>query len=98
MIKNNTSNIYILKQMIKIYIKTMGGEVYTLHMRKSNTIIDVKKNLLKNYDIPFENILLYKEQNEVSKIYERLPKPHAIDVEEWINDNIYHRKTEDPKL
>ena len=35
----------------------------------------------------FEN----KEQIEVSKFYEKLPKPHALAVQEWLDDKIYHR-------
>ena len=39
----------------------------------------------------FEN----KEQIEVSKFYEKLPKPHALAVQEWLDDKIYYRNTED---
>jgi hypothetical protein len=35
----------------------------------------------------FEN----KEQIEVSEIYEKLPKPHALAVQEWLDGKIYHR-------
>ncbi len=42
-----------------------------------------------------EEIFENKEQIEVSKFYERLPKPQAIAIEEWLNDKIYHRDTED---
>ena len=41
-----------------------------------------------------EEIFENKEQIEVSRFYERLPKPHAIAIEEWLNDRIYHRNTE----
>jgi len=30
----------------------------------------------------------------VSKFYEKLPKPAAIALEEWLNDKIYYRKIE----
>jgi DNA-directed RNA polymerase subunit K/omega len=39
----------------------------------------------------FEN----KEQIEVSKFYERLPKPHALAVQEWLNEKIYYRSVEE---
>jgi len=29
----------------------------------------------------------------VSKFYEKMPKPHAKAIEEWINDRIYYRNT-----
>ena len=35
----------------------------------------------------FEN----KEQIEVSKFYEKLPKPHALAVQEWLEGKVYHR-------
>ena len=38
----------------------------------------------------FEN----KEQIEVSKFYERLPKAHAIAIDNWLSEKIYHRKPE----
>ena len=44
-----------------------------------------------------EEILENKEQIEVSRFYERLPKPHAMAIEEWLNDKIYFRHTDEPK-
>ena len=40
-----------------------------------------------NLEEIFENI----EQIEISKFYERLPKPSLIALEEWNDDQIYHR-------
>jgi len=40
-----------------------------------------------------EEIFDNKEQIEVSKFYENLPKPTAIAADEWINGNIYYRDT-----
>jgi hypothetical protein len=34
----------------------------------------------------------------VSKFYEKLPKPPAIAVQEWLDDKIYHRNTQDEEL
>jgi hypothetical protein len=45
-----------------------------------------------------EEIFENKEQIEVSRFYERLPKPHAMAIEEWLNDKIYHRRTDEPKI
>lgn len=42
-----------------------------------------------------EEIFENKEQIEVSKFYEKLPKPHALAVQEWLDDKIYFRNTED---
>ncbi len=42
-----------------------------------------------------EEIFENREQIEVSRFYERLPKPHAYAVEEWQDNEIYFRKVED---
>ena len=65
--------------------------------------LDIKKELHEKLDEfathndSLEEIFENKEQIEVSRFYERLPKPHAMAVEEWLNDKIYHRKTDEPK-
>ena len=41
-----------------------------------------------------EEVFENKEQIEVSKFYERLPKPTAIAVEEWLESRTYHRNTD----
>ncbi len=46
-----------------------------------------------NLEEVFEN----REQIEVSKFYERLPKPHAMAVEEMLEDEIYFRRLESPE-
>lgn len=38
-----------------------------------------------------EEIFENKEQIEISRFYERLPKPTAMAVEEWLNERIYYR-------
>ena len=61
---------------------------------------DIKKELLEKleefatYSDSLEEVFENKEQIEVSKFYEKLPKPHALAVEEWLNEKIYYRNTE----
>ncbi|SHK26990.1 RNA polymerase Rpb6 [Maribacter aquivivus] len=61
---------------------------------------EIKKELLEKleefatYSDSLEEVFENKEQIEVSKFYEKLPKPHAMAVEEWLTDKIYHRNTE----
>jgi hypothetical protein len=53
---------------------------------------------LEEFATPTENleeIFENKEQIEVSKFYEKLPKPHAIAIEEWLNEKIYYRNTDE---
>ncbi|WP_203293042.1 DNA-directed RNA polymerase subunit omega [Luteirhabdus pelagi] len=65
---------------------------------------DIKKELLEKldefatYNDSLEEIFENKEQIEVSKFYERLPKPHALAIEEWLNDKIYYRNTRDEEI
>tara|TARA_B100000686_G_scaffold355380_1_gene474057 strand:+ start:23450 stop:23779 length:330 start_codon:yes stop_codon:yes gene_type:complete len=77
-------------------------EAVSIISKRSNQInIDIKKELHEKLDEfathndSLEEIFENKEQIEVSRFYERLPKPHAMAVEEWLNDKIYYRNTED---
>jgi DNA-directed RNA polymerase subunit K/omega len=47
------------------------------------------------YNDSLEEIFENKEQIEVSKFYEKLPKPHALAVQEWLDNKIYFRYTDD---
>ena len=65
---------------------------------------NIKKELLEKldefatYNDSLEEIFENKEQIEVSKFYEKLPKAHAIAVQEWLDDKIYYRNTQDEEL
>lgn len=60
---------------------------------------EMKKELLEKldefatYTDSLDEIFENKEQIEVSKFYESLPKPHAMAVEEWLEGKIYYRHT-----
>ena len=61
---------------------------------------DIKTELfekLEEFATPtesLEEIFENKEQIEVSKFYEKLPKPHAIAIEQWLQEKIYFRHTD----
>jgi DNA-directed RNA polymerase subunit K/omega len=82
-IEEKTENIY---EAISIIAK-----------RASQINVDLRKELIEKLDEfathndSLEEIFENKEQIEVSKFYERLPKPTALAVEEWFNDEIYYR-------
>jgi hypothetical protein len=65
---------------------------------------DIKKELLEKldefatYNDSLEEIFENKEQIEVSKFYEKLPKPHALAVQEWLENKIYYRNTQESEL
>lgn len=79
------------------------GNVYeaiTIIAKRANQInTEIKKELSEKldefatYNDSLEEVFENKEQIEVSKFYEKLPKPHAIAVEEWNQDKIYFRNT-----
>jgi DNA-directed RNA polymerase subunit K/omega len=60
---------------------------------------DIKEELIEKleefatYNDSLEEIFENKEQIEVSKFYERLPKAHSIAVQEWMDGKIYYRDT-----
>jgi len=62
---------------------------------------EIKKELIEKleefatYNDSLEEVFENKEQIEVSKFYEKLPKPHALAVKEWLDNKIYHRNTEE---
>jgi len=79
-------------------------EAISIIAKRSNQInLDIRKELHEKLDEfathndSLEEIFENKEQIEVSKFYERLPKPHAMAIEEWLNEKIYHRNTDEAK-
>ena len=52
---------------------------------------------LEEFATPIETLekFLSKEQIEVSKFYEKLPKPHAVAVEQWLAEKVYYRHTDE---
>ncbi|RYH74803.1 hypothetical protein EVU94_07245 [Flavobacteriaceae bacterium 144Ye] len=82
-----TSNIY---EAISVISKR--AEQINTDIRRE--LID-KLEEFATYNDSLEEIFENKEQIEVSKFYEKLPKPHALAVQEWLDDKIYFRNTED---
>lgn len=39
-----------------------------------------------------EEVFENREQIEISKHYEKLPKPTSVAISEWLNDQVYFRK------
>ena len=77
-------------------------EAISIIAKRANQINeDLKKELVDKleefatYNDSLEEVFENKEQIEVSKFYERLPKPTALAVEEWLNDKVYHRNPEE---
>ncbi|MGV7107928.1 DNA-directed RNA polymerase subunit omega [Flavobacterium sp. U410] len=86
----------------KARIEAPTGNIYeaiTIIAKRAGQInTEIKKELLEKldefatYNDSLEEIFENKEQIEVSKFYEKLPKPHALAVQEWLEDKIYYRE------
>ncbi len=75
-------------------------EAISVVAKRANQInAEIKKELIEKleefatYTDSLEEIFENKEQIEVSKFYEKLPKPHAMAIQEWLEDKIYYRNT-----
>ena len=73
-------------------------EAITIIAKRADQIsVDLKNELIEKleefatYTDSLDEVFENKEQIEVSKFYEKLPKPTAIAVEEWLEGKIYHR-------
>ncbi|HIE44810.1 MAG TPA: hypothetical protein EYP87_01235 [Flavobacteriaceae bacterium] len=82
-----TNNIYEAIAIIAKRATQINGDL-------RSELVD-KLDEFATHNDSLEEIFENKEQIEVSKFYERLPKPTALAVEEWLNGEIYHRNPED---
>ena len=46
------------------------------------------------HNATLEEVFENREHIEISKHYEKLPKPTSIAIREWLDDEIYFRKTD----
>lgn len=76
-------------------------EMIVMLSRRSNQIQkEIKEELhakleeFATHQDNLEEVFENREQIEISKFYERLPKPHSIAIQELLEDNIYHRLPE----
>lgn len=53
--------------------------------------LDAKLQEFASYSDNLEEVFENHEQIEISRFYEKLPKPTLLAIEEWKNGEIYHR-------
>ncbi|MCP4883686.1 MAG: hypothetical protein GY908_07830 [Flavobacteriales bacterium] len=82
-IENPTQNIYKA-------IAIMSKRASQVNEDLKGELID-KLEEFATFNDSLEEVFENKEQIEVSRFYERLPKPTAIAVKEWLDDEIYYR-------
>ena len=99
--KNSTAErTTITRDVVDLQEKT--GNVYESIValaRRSNQInVDLKEELTQklqdfaSHTDNLEEIFENREQIEISKFYEKLPKPVAMAIQELMEDNTYIRK------
>ncbi len=86
-IEDPTENLYEAITILAKRAQQISGDLKTELIEK----LDEFATYTDSLDEIFEN----KEQIEVSKFYEKLPKPTAMAVEEWLNGKIYYRNPEE---
>lgn len=79
-----TNNVYESISIISKRANQIGGEIKE---ELTNKLAEFASHT-DNLEEVFEN----REQIEISKFYERLPKPSDIAVQEFLEDKIYYRK------
>ena len=82
------------------------GDAYKLEaelpgFKKEDISIDIKDELSKklqefaSYTDSLEEVFENREQIEISRFYERLPKPVSIATQEFCEDKLYYRRPEE---
>lgn len=79
-------NVYEVLNILSKRADQIGSEL----KQELNSKLEEFASSTDNLEEVFEN----REQIEISKFYEKLPKPVMIAQEEWKNKEIYHRNPE----
>ncbi|HLN73996.1 MAG: DNA-directed RNA polymerase subunit omega [Methylococcaceae bacterium] len=82
-LENRTGNIY---ESVMILAKR-SNQIASEMKEELSSKLQEFASYTDNLEEVFEN----REQIEISKYYERLPKPTLIAYEEFVQDQIYHR-------
>ncbi len=85
-------------------LETETGNVYhsivAIAKRANQISVEIKEELNRkleefaSYSDNLEEVFENREQIEISRFYERLPKPASIATDEFIKGNVYHRLQE----
>ena len=85
-VDESTGNIYESIVVVAKRANQIGAELKT----ELNSKLEEFASYSDNLEEVFEN----REQIEISKFYERLPKPTLIAMEEYLEGNVYYRGPE----
>ena len=100
--KTNAPLNTVTRDMIKLSEDT--GNVYEtvcIIAKRANQIsVEIKQDLSKklaefaSYNDSLEEVFENREQIEISRYYEKLPKPTLLATQEFIDGNVYWRDTQ----
>ena len=101
--KKSTAPLNTLTNDTVIMSEKTGNvyEMVNIIAKRANQIsVDMKDELSKklqefaSYTDNLEEVFENREQIEISRYYERLPKPVSIATQEYIQDKLYYRRPE----
>lgn len=97
--KSNAPVTTITRDVEKLTEQT--GNIYktvvVCSKRANQVSVQMKQELNRkleefaNYTDNLEEVFENREQIEISKFYERLPKPSSISLEEYLSNDVYYR-------
>jgi DNA-directed RNA polymerase subunit K/omega len=100
--KTNAPVTTITRNQIDLDADT--GNIYesivTISKRANQISVEIKNELstkleeFASYTDNLEEIFENREQIEISRFYERLPKPSLIAIQEYVEKKVYYRKPE----
>lgn len=100
-VKAPASSVTYNRNEIDAPTENIYEAISVISRRAEQISTDIRKELIDKleefatYNDSLEEVFENNEQIEVSKFYERLPKPHAMAVQEWLDGKIHHRKISD---
>ena len=104
--KQNAPNNTITRNMDALSANT--GNVYetvkVISKRANQISVEIKSELEKklqefaSYNDNLEEIFENREQIEISRFYEKLPKATLIAAQEYVENKVYHRNPAKEKL
>lgn len=101
--KTNAAKTTVTRDTVDLLNKVDGNiyeSIVVLSRRSTQIAKGMKEELhsklqeFASHQDNLEEIFENREQIEISKFYERLPKPHSIALQELMEDNIYFRQPE----
>ena len=93
--KTNAPSSTVTRDMMELCADT--GNVSIIGKRANQISVEIKSDLSKklsefaSYNDNLEEVFENREQIEISRYYEKLPKPTLIATQEYVEGKIYYR-------